>query len=90
MDLASSKIEKLPPGIFTSFSFMESCKITKCVLFILLFEDRIVYSYPPKGETTVVGDERRRGIIWHYALSLRGMIVLVFISCLLSKSYIYV
>ena len=56
MDLASSKIEKLPPGIFTSFSFMESCKITKCVLFILLFEDRIVYSY------TVVGDERRRDI----------------------------
>ena len=56
MDLASSKIEKLPPGIFTSFSLWKSCKITKCVLFILLFEDRIVYS------STVVGDERRRDI----------------------------
>ena len=50
MDLSSSKIEKLPPGIFTSFLLRESCKINKCVLCILLFEDRIVYSYPPKGK----------------------------------------
>ena len=36
----------------------KSCKITR-VSFILLFEDRIVYSYPPEGQVTVVDDGRR-------------------------------
>ena len=36
----------------------KSCKITR-VSFILLFEDRLVYSYPPEGQITVVDDGRR-------------------------------
>ena len=49
----SSRQEYSP--IFLSW---KSCKITR-VSFILLFEDRIVYSYPPEGQVTVVDDGRR-------------------------------
>ena len=49
----SSRQESSP--IFLSW---KSCKITR-VSFILLFEDRIVYSYPPEGQVTVVDDGRR-------------------------------
>ena len=40
------------------FLSWKSCKITR-VSFILLFEDRIVYSYLPEGQLTVVDDGRR-------------------------------
>ena len=40
------------------FLSWKSCKITR-VSFILLFEDRLVYSYPPEGQITVVDDGRR-------------------------------
>ena len=56
------------------FLSWKSCKITR-VSFILLFEDRIVYSYPPEGQVTVVIDGSRplRG-----KPSLRGIVVYVF------------
>ena len=56
----SSRQEYSP--IFLSW---KSCKITR-VSFILLFEDGIVYSYPPEWQVTVVDDGRRpleRGIV---------------------------
>ena len=56
----SSRQEYSP--IFLSW---KSCKITR-VSFILLFEDGIVYSYPPEWQVTVVDDRRRpleRGIV---------------------------
>ena len=40
------------------FLSWKSCKITR-VSFILLFEDRIVYSYAPEGQVTVVDDGSR-------------------------------
>ena len=49
----SSRQEYSP--IFLSW---KSCKITR-VSFILLFEDRIVYSCPPEGQVTMVDDGRR-------------------------------
>ena len=49
----SSRQEYSP--IFLSW---KSCKISR-VSFILLFEDRMVYSYPREGQVTVVDDERR-------------------------------
>ena len=49
----SSRQEYSP--IFLSW---KSCKINR-VSFILLFEDRIVYSYSPQGQVTVMDDGRR-------------------------------